>query len=181
MATRLKRKLGYEDYARLPADGKRYEVLDGELYVTPAPSPLHQRLSKRLQRRLEEHFEARDLGEVFNAPIDLILGRNDIAQPDLLVVAAPSQVTGRAIEGPPLLVVEVLSPSSRAQDRFVKMRRYGVLGVPHYWILDPDAETLECFRLEHDDYRLVAEASAPETLRHPDWPDLVINLGDLWR
>jgi len=101
MATGLKRKLEYRDYARLPSDGKYYEILDGRLYVTPAPSPLHQRVSKRLQRKLEDYFEARGLGEVFNAPIDMILGRHDIAQPDLLVVANPGQISRRGIEGAP--------------------------------------------------------------------------------
>src|SRR6266849_3849300 len=86
MATRIKGKLGYEDYARLPSgDGKRYEVLDGALYATPAPSPLHQRLSKRLQRRLEDYFEVRGLGEVFNAPIDVLLAQHDIVEPDLVI------------------------------------------------------------------------------------------------
>src|SRR5215471_1786162 len=99
MATRLRRKLGYEDYARMPVEGKRYEVLDGELYVTPAPSPLHQRLSKRLQRQLEDFFERGGLGEVFNARVDLILAAHDIVQPDLRVVAEPGQVSHRAIEG----------------------------------------------------------------------------------
>lgn len=181
MATRLKRKLGYEDFVRLPGDGKRYEVLDGDLYVTPAPSPLHQRLSKRLQRRLEDYFEARGLGEVFNAPIDLILGEHDIVEPDLLVVADPAQISARGIEGAVLMVVEILSPSTRAQDRGVKMRRYADLGILHYVIVDPDAGTIECRRLESSAYRLIAEASAPETLTHPDWPDLTIDLGELWR
>lgn len=180
-ATRLKRKLGYEDFARIPADGKRYEVLDGELYVTPAPSPMHQRWSKRLLRRLEDYFEPRSLGEVFDAPIDLILAEHDIVEPDLLIVANPDQISKRGIEGVPLMVVEILSPSTRAQDRAVKMRRYAECGIPHYWIADPDAETLECFRLERGAYRLVAEASAPATLAHPDWPDLTIDLGALSR
>lgn len=180
MATRLRRKLGYEDYARLPNDGRRYEVLDGELYVMPAPSPLHQRLSKRVQRRLEEYFEVRGLGEVFNAPIDLILGLIDVVQPDLLVVGNPAQISGRGIEGVPLLVAEVLSPSTRAHDRGVKMRRYAELGVPHYWTVDPDSERIECLRLDGGVYRLVAEASAPGTLTHPDWPGLTIDLGELW-
>lgn len=149
MATRLRRKLGYEDYARIPHDGKRHEILDGELYVTPAPTPLHQRLSKRLQRRLEDHFEA--------------------------------QVSHRGIERAPLLIVEVLSPSTRAQDRGIKLRRYAALGVAHYWILDPDAETLECLRLESGAYRSIAEMQSPGTLIPPDWPDLVIDLGALWR
>lgn len=181
MATQLRRKLGYEDYERIPNDGKRYEILDGELYVTPAPTPLHQRLSKRLQRRLEDHFEARGIGEVFDAPIDLILTKYDIVQPDLLVVGHPSHVTHRAIEGTPLLVVEVLSPSTRALDRSVKMRRYADLGILHYWVLDPDTERIECLRLEGGTYRTAAEAAVPETLRHPDFPALAIDLAALWR
>ncbi len=181
MATQLRRKLGYEDYERIPSDGKRYEILDGELYVTPAPAPLHQRLSKRLQRRLEDYFEARGIGEVFNAPIDLILTKCDIVQPDLLVVGDPSHVTHRAIEGTPLLVVEVLSPSTRALDRSVKMRRYADLGILHYWVLDPDAERIECLRLEGGSYRTVVEATVPETLRHPDFAELAIDLAALWR
>jgi Uma2 family endonuclease len=119
MARRRNRKLGYEDYARLPADGKRYEILDGELYVSPAPSPFHQRPSKRLQRRLEDYFEVRGLGEVFNAPVDVILANHDIVEPDLLIAANPGQISPRGIEGAPLLVVEVLSPSTRVQDRGV--------------------------------------------------------------
>jgi len=105
MITGLKRKLDYEDYARIPPDRNRYELLDGDLYVTPAPSPLHQRVSKRLQRLLEAYFEARGLGEVFDAPIDLILTNQDVVQPDIVVVTNPAQVSARAIEGPPALVV----------------------------------------------------------------------------
>jgi Uma2 family endonuclease len=182
MTIRLKRKLGYADYARLPTgDGKRYEVLDGELYVTPAPSPLHQRLSKRLQRRLEDHFEGRGLAEIFNAPIDLILAPYDIVEPDLVVVANPAQIAERGIEGVPLLVAEVLSPSTRAQDRGIKRERHARLGVPHYWIVDPDAETLECWRLEGDAYRLAAQGTVPEVVRPPEWPELSIDLAALWR
>jgi len=181
MATQLRRKLGYVDYERIPADGKRHEILDGELYVTPAPSPLHQRLSKRLQRRLEDYFEARGIGEVFNAPTDLILAEHDIVQPDLLVVGHPSHVTHRAIEGTPLLVVEVLSPSTRALDRSVKMRRYADLGILHYWVLDPDAERIECLRLDEGTYRTVVDAAVPQTLHHPDFPELAIDLAALWR
>lgn len=176
------RKLDYEDYARLPDnDGKRYEILDGELYVTAAPSPLHQRLSKRLQRRLEDYFEIRGLGEVFNAPIDVVLAQHDIVVPDLVIVAEPGQLSARAIEGVPLMVVEILSPSPRGRDRGIKMRRYSALGVPHYWIVDPDAQTIECWRLEGGEYRLVTKATVPDVLRHPDWPDLAIDLATLWR
>jgi Uma2 family endonuclease len=181
MATRLTRKLDYEDYTRLPDDGRHYEILDGELVVTAAPNPFHQRLSKRLQRRLEDHFEARGLGEVFNAPLDVILARHDVVEPDLVIVANPAQISSRGIEGAPLLVVEVLSPSTGTRDRGVKMDRYAALGIAHYWIVDPDARSIECFRLESAAYRMVVNASTPDLLRHPDWPDLVIDLAALWR
>src|SRR5260370_23501277 len=148
MATGLKQKLDYDDYARIPPDGKRYELLEGDLFVTPAPSPLHQRVSKRLQRKLEVYFEARGLGEVFNAPIDVILTLHDVVQPDLVVVTDPAQISGRGIEGAPALVVEVLSPTTRDHDRTTKARRYAALGGRHYWVLDPEGSRLDCYRLE---------------------------------
>jgi Uma2 family endonuclease len=181
MATDLTRKLDYDDYARLPDDGNRYEILDGELCVTPAPSPLHQRVSKRLQRALEAYFETRGLGEVFNAPIDMILGPHDVAQPDLLVVADPGQVSARAIEGPPLLVVEVASPATRRRDRDVKMARYAALGVPHCWLVDPDRRSIACYRLDAGAYQPVVAAEGDAVVAHADWPDLAIALSGLWR
>ena len=181
MVTGIKQKLDYDDYAGIPPDRNRYEILEGELYVTPAPSPLHQRVSKRLQRQLEAYFEVRGLGEVFNAPIDLILTHHDVVQPDLVVVADPHQVSARAIEGAPLLVVEVLSPSTRTRDRTVKARRYAALGIAHYWIVDPEARRIECFRAEAGAYALALDVEGDATLVPPDWPGLTIALAHLWR
>lgn len=177
----LKARLDYDDYATIPADGKRYELLDGEVYVTPAPSPFHQRASKRLQRELERYFEEAGRGEVFNAPIDLILTFHDVVQPDLVVVGDPSQVSARAIEGVPILVVEVLSPSNRAYDRATKAHRYATLGVPHFWIVDPDEKTVECYELRAQHYRVAAIGQADSRLTHPAFPGLEIDLGRIWR
>jgi len=179
--TGLKQRLDYGDYAGIPADGLTYEILDGELYVTPAPSPMHQRVSKRLQRQLEAYFEARGLGEVFDAPIDLILTLHDVVQPDLVVVTDAARVSARGIEGPPTLVVEVLSPSTRDRDRGVKGRRYAALGVPHYWLVDFDAPRLECFRLDGTAYVPSVEGQGDARVSHPDWPGLEIALAELWR
>lgn len=177
----LKQKLDYSDYTCIPPDGKRYEILEGELYVTPAPSPLHQRASKRFQRQLEAYFEGRGLGEVFNAPIDVILTLQDVVQPDLVVVADPAQISGRGIEGAPTLLVEVLSPSTRNYDRTVKSRRYASLGVLHYWVLDPEAARLECYRAEAGSYVLLAQVEGKGSLSHPDFPGLTVSLAELWR
>jgi len=181
MITGLKQKLDYSDYARIPPDGKRYELLDGDVYVTPALSPLHQRVSKRLQRQLEAYFEVSGRGEVFNAPIDLILTPHDVVQPDLVIVTDPGQVSGRGIEGPPALVVEVLSPSTRDHDRTVKARRYAALGIRHYWVVDPEASRVECYRGETAGYALVVKAEGEASMSHPDWPGLTISLAELWR
>jgi Uma2 family endonuclease len=174
-------KLTYDDYAALPDDGKRYELLAGDLYVVPAPTPLHQRVSKRLERQLEAFFEGNRLGEVFHAPVDVILGQHDVAEPDTLVVTTPSQVSRRAIEGAPALVVEVLSPSNRAYDRALKAQRYLALGVEHYWILDPDEETIVCQRAESTRWVIVAAGKGDEAICDPSWPELAIQLKDLWR
>jgi Uma2 family endonuclease len=130
MVIGLKQILDYDDYAAIPADGKRYELLEGEVYVTPAPSPLHQWVSKKLQRQLEDYFEGRGIGRVFNAPIDVILSIHDSVQPDLVVVTDPTQISARGIEGAPTLLVEVLSPSTTVDDRTTRSRRYGAFRIP---------------------------------------------------
>jgi len=177
----LKRKLDYSDYVAAPDDGKRYEIVRGDLYVTPSPSPMHQRVSRRLQRQLEGYFHAQSIGEVFNAPIDLILTNHDVLVPDLIVVSDPNLISRRGIEGPPLLIVEILSPSTRKQDRGVKAQRYAESGVAHYWIVDPDKKRVECHRLTDGAFRPVADAEGDTTLAHPDWDGLEIDLTALWR
>ena len=181
MGSELKRKLDYSDYLAAPDDGKRYEIVRGDLYVTPSPSPMHQRISRRLQRQLERYFHGRSIAEVFNAPIDLILTNHDVVVPDLVVVSDPSLISKRGIEGPPLLVVEILSPSTRKQDRGVKAQRYAESGVEHYWIVDPDVKRVECHRWVSGAFRLVANADGDTKLAHPDWIGLEIDLTSLWR
>ncbi|MCP3982251.1 MAG: Uma2 family endonuclease [bacterium] len=180
MGSELKRKLDYSDYAAVPADGKRYELLDGSFVVTPAPSPMHQRISRRLERTIEAFFQPRT-GEMFHAPIDVILASGDIVQPDIVVVADPKQISGRGIEGAPLIVVEILSPSTRRHDLGLKLQRYEKLGVPHYWVVDPETTRIDCHRLEAGRYRVVAEAQRSTSLEHPDWAGFTIDLEALWR
>jgi Uma2 family endonuclease len=173
--------LTYEDYVGLPDDGNRYEILDGELYVTPAPVPLHQRVSRNLQRILDRHVVERGLGEILDAPIDLILATTTVAQPDLLFIRAGRDiVTHRAVEAPPDLVVEILSPSSVRQDRATKATLYARFGIPHYWIVDPAERRFEMHELDGAGYRLSAEGGAADALRSALFPALEIRLADVW-
>jgi Uma2 family endonuclease len=116
--------LTYEDYVLLPNDGKRYEILHGELTVTPASSTKHQTASGNLLVLLSHYIKERDLGKLFHAPIDLILEFTSVLQPDLLFVSKARHhiVTERAIEGVPDLVVEILSPTTSRTDRVTRPR-----------------------------------------------------------
>ncbi len=181
MATRI--VLTYDDLAALPPDSKRYELLEGELYVTPSPRPRHQMVVGNLYLILAEHVRRLGLGEVFLSPIDVILTNITVVEPDLVYLDAArlAQVSERAIEGPPTLAIEVLSPSTAAADRGIKRQLAARYGVPHYWLVDADARVIETYRLADDVYepgpRL--EGTTPAPL--PPFPDLLLDPPAVWR
>ena len=160
----------YSDYLELPEDGNRYEVLEGQLYMTPAPSSYHQILSRRLQF-LFYQLELEGRGQIFNAPIDLLIPGAEPAQPDLVYLAADQEdlVTRRGIEGVPEMVVEILSPSSATRDRTVKLHLYERNKVRRYALLDPSARTLELFRLDGQSYRLEASLGPNDQVTIADY------------
>jgi Uma2 family endonuclease len=136
-------RLTYQDYAALPDDGRRYELIDGELCEVTSPSRAHQRLLKRLFRLLDA-AEARRLGEVFVAPFDVKLSESDVLEPDLLFVSREraSIVGSRFVAGGPDLIVEILSTSTRRRDLGIKADLYAKAGVREYWLGDPDVPSL---------------------------------------
>ncbi|MGH7483488.1 MAG: Uma2 family endonuclease [Longimicrobiales bacterium] len=127
----------YEDYARLPDDGNRYEILDGEVLVTPGPSPKHQSVSRNLILALHPYVERHGLGVVLQ-DVDLLFEEGQYLRPDLVFVPASARagITERGIESAPALVIEILSPTSGAIDHVRKPRRYADFGVPEYWLAD---------------------------------------------
>ena len=174
--------LTYEDYAALPDDGRRYEIHEGLLSVTPAPGTHHQRVSAKLYVLLHQHVEARSLGEVLYAPVDVILSATTVVQPDLLFVdtARTAAVSARGIEGPPSLVVEIISPSTPTIDRRTKLQLYARHRVPYYWIVDPDARAIDGYELADDVYRLALRASGTAPVTLPPFPDLRFAPESLW-
>jgi Uma2 family endonuclease len=174
--------LTYRDYEALPADGRRYELHDGELSVTPAPGTRHQRILGRLYRLLSAHVEAGRLGEVLLSPFDCILSDSTIVQPDL-VYLEPTRVhlvSPRGIEGLPTLVIEILSPSTTNIDRSTKRQLYGRFGVPHYWIVDPESRTIEAFELAQGEYRLAARATGDASVSLLPFAELAFVPASLW-
>lgn len=149
-----------DDLLDLPDDGLQYELADGVLLVTPSPRPRHQRMSTRLLVLLDNACPA-DL-EVFHAPLDYQPSRSTSLQPDLLVVRR-SEVAEKNITVAPLLVVEILSPSTRAKDLVLKKALYADSGVPSYWVLDPLEPSLIAWELDPaGQYVEVARASGAQ-------------------
>jgi Uma2 family endonuclease len=141
-------KLTYEDLVALPEDGLRHEILDGEHVVSPSPSLRHQTIVLNLAHAILPHVRQHRLGRVFIAPLDVLLGKHDVVEPDLLFVSGDrSEILAAAnVQGAPDLHVEVLSSWSRRRDEVVKRERYERLGVAEYWVVDPEAETVKVFR-----------------------------------
>src|SRR5688572_31962637 len=148
----------YSEYARLPDDGNRYEVIDGEVCVTPAPGPPHQRVGAELFMILHAYVRDHALGEML-WDVDLLFVSGQFLRPDMLFVPKDraAGVTDRGMEDTPGLVVEVLSPHSKRIDRIKKPPRYRDFGVPEYWVVDPENRTVERYRLAAD--------AAPEICR----------------
>ena len=141
-------KLTYKEYVLFPSDGMRHEIIHGRHYMNPAPSPKHQTVSRRIQFQLYQQIELTDLGQVFDAPIDLQLHDTDVVQPDLVVVLKDKHIiTPTKIKGVPDLVVEILSPSNRKYDQELKKQLYQQHGIPEYWIVDHDDQSIEQNRL----------------------------------
>ena len=173
-------KLNYEDYLELPEDGKRYQILDGELDVTPSPVPYHQIVSKELGHVLYEQLERKGAGILFYAPIDVVLAEHDIVVPDIVFVreARRSIIGETHIAGAPDLIIEVLSKRTRMTDIKLKRDRYARAGVESYWIADPKRKTLTILRLEREKAAYVVEATIerPGTARPAAFPGLEVPL-----
>ena len=156
----------YDDYARIPDDGRRYEVIRGILYMAPSPNTRHQYAISRLGNALYNYVEQHQLGRIYFSPIDVILpGLANPIQPDILFIARDRLdiIRKQTIDEPPDLVVEVLSPSSRKHDRRLKYETYEAAGVREYWIVDVDQDLIEVFVLRTGQYTKSDRYTAGQT------------------
>ena len=178
------KKYTYQDYLKLPEEpGYRYEVLEGVLVKDPSPNVMHQRVSRRLIRVLEDYFnEADPEGEIFFAPLDVTFQEITVVQPDLFYISGEQKklVKEVRIDGPPTLVVEIISPSTSRKDRIQKRNIYLKYGVQHYWLVHPKERTLECFALRDSAYALIASGMDEDVVEHPDFPGFSLDLASLW-
>lgn len=165
-------KLTYDDLLRLPDDDLRHEIIDGEHYVTPSPLIRHQRISRELMHLLLNYLAEHPIGEVIAAPVDVVISPETVVVPDLVFVSRSRAhvVTEKHLQGPPDLVVEILSPATTRRDVGIKRSLYEGAGVLEYWIVDPVGEAVTVHRRQgarfgrEDLYVLEADAAATSTV-----------------
>jgi Uma2 family endonuclease len=175
-------KWTYEDYCRLPDDGWRYEIIEGELYMSPAPEPIHQEYGGEMFAALRDFVKKHNAGKAYMAPIDVILF--DLAtpvQPDVLFICKERLhiVKKGRIEGAPDVIVEVLSPSNWLIDRREKFQAYAKSGVREYWIVNPLARTIELFFLRENRYELIGKYGEGETVRSEVLPGFEVKVDEV--
>ena len=172
----------YEDYRTAPPD-KRYELVDGDLVMVPAPNLKHQTVQVRLGERLARFVRENSLGMLFFAPCDVVLSDTDVVQPDLLFVSrdrAHLLAGGDNVRGAPDLVVEILSPATAERDRGYKRALYGKHGVMEYWVVDPSAETVWIHRLQGRALVVAQTLHRGQTLRSSLLPGFGLDLEDVF-
>jgi Uma2 family endonuclease len=175
-------RTSFADLERMPDDGRRYELYDGEIVVVPTPLPRHQDVVLKITRALDDYARERG-GKVFVSPLDIVFSDYNVLQPDVLFFQASrvhlidlDKVTRHA----PDLAVEVLSPSTRKRDRGRKMDIYLRYGVKEYWVVDAVNRSIDRYELIDDGYTLVQSASVADTLRSPLLPELQIPTSSLF-
>jgi Uma2 family endonuclease len=176
-------KLTYEDLVRLPDDGQRHELIDGEHYVTPSPVTVHQRLVGRLHLALSHYLEEHPIGEVFLAPLDIVLSPHDVVEPDLFLVLEEQADIVREphVTGAPALVIEILSDGTRRRDEGIKRALYERVGVREYWLVDPiRTSVVICHRTDSGALAPGAPLLRGDILTSPLLPSFTLLVDDLF-
>ncbi len=158
----------YSHYLDLPDDGRRYEIIEGVLYLTNAPSFAHQFAVTMIIRKMGNFVEKEKLGLVLTAPFEVHLSENTRpVQPDVIFIRAENlpHIDSQFFEGPPDLIVEVISPSSIRTDRHIKFDVYEQNGVAEYWIVNPKTRSVELYTLSSGEYALVGEYTGDELIK----------------
>lgn len=175
-------KLRQQDLEHTPADGSLYEVIDGELYVTPFPDEPHQSVIGALHLILGNHVAQHRLGRLYVSGLKVVLDEPTGVGPDLVFISNERMVHMRkdGFYGPPDLVVEVLSSRPKL-DTFVKFEKYAQSGIPHYWIADPGARSLDLFRIDGRRYQRVAGYKEEGPVSTDLFAQLSFDVRELWR
>lgn len=183
MRAALKSLLTTEDYRTLPDSGPRYQLVEGELYMSPAPNRYHQIISRNIEFMLLKYLEANPRGELYDAPFDVYLSPHDVFQPDLVFVAREnfSVLTDAGVEGTPDFVVEILSPSNAYLDKKAKLHVYARTGVKELWLVDPDTRLVHVYALQQNAEQPAATFDEKDTFASSHFPGLAIRVAEIFK
>jgi len=172
--------LTYSDYVHFPDDGKRHELIGGVHYVSASPITKHQKVSSWIHFQLFSQIEVPGQGQVFYAPLDVVLSDIDVVQPDILVILKKNRpiITPKHVRGAPDLMVEITSPSTQARDLELKKNLYQSHGVPEYWVVRTEEDVVEKYLLEGGVYRLVGEFR--DRIEFSGLPGVIVDLTKVW-
>lgn len=176
-----KKKYTYEDYLKTPED-KRYELIEGDLLMTPSPITEHQRISRKLTVQLSIYVEKYNLGEIFVAPYDVYLDNENVVQPDILFISKDrlNIIGEKNIQGAPDIVIEIISESNAYRDLVQKKKLYARFQVKEYWIVIPGEELIEIYTIKDNTYTLYKTYTKNDTLASPLIKDLSIELKNIF-
>ena len=171
----------YDDYLAID-DDNRYEIIEGELVLTPSPTIIHQHIAAKIETVIRNFVEQSNLGMVMGAPLDVVLDKNVVLQPDVLFVSRERYhiITAACLKGGPDLVVEVISSSSGVRDRIKKSRIYRHYGVKEYWLVDPGAGTVEVLSEGDRGWYLAGAYDEEEILTSSLLPGLQVKLKEIF-
>jgi Uma2 family endonuclease len=172
-----------EDYQLLPETGPRYQVVEGELCMAPAPNRYHQDISRNLEFLLLKYLEKHPHGKLYHAPFDVYLDKYNVFQPDILFVSNErlALLSDRGAEGGPNLVIEILSTRTAELDRETKRKVYARTGVEGLWIIDPWKQTIDVYYLQKDAAKPAAVYKVKDTFTSPQFPDLKISATEIFK
>ena len=183
MVTKPRTRLTVRDYLAIPEDDEnRYELIDGELYMAPAPTWGHQRNKGKLYSTLERFVYANGLGEVIDAPLDVYLSDEDVFQPDIAFISNERLdiIHPDGVHGAPDLVIEVLSPSTERRDLILKRERYEMFDVREYWLADTIGKTITVLRLRNGVFEHIGAFTEGMTVETPLIPGLVVDVSEVF-
>lgn len=157
----------YQDYLNLPEDGNRYEIMNGELIMVPAPNTIHQDIILNIVEELRKFVKISQKGKLYIAPIDVVLSETNVVQPDILFIAKEhfNIITEKNISGAPDLIIEILSPSTGYYDLVEKKEIYEKFGVQEYWIVDPRKQRVEIYTNIENRFKLIQQLQKEGVLK----------------
>ncbi len=182
MLTVTHRPLTAHDYRELPEDGPRYQLIEGELHMAPAPNRFHQTILLRLAQKIQNHLDQHQTGKIFIAPFDVYLTDINVYQPDICYFSEKRYpyLTDEGAAGAPELVVEILSPRTAKFDLGLKKEVYRRTGVREYWVIEPDTKIVKVFRLAENADTPVATLEETDSLSTDFLPGLVLPLATVF-